>query len=140
MKSYYADQFRFLNPGRCLSSWAFLSRLNSSFAIKIWITTTMAVMQRWPRYIINAKPPIIQIEEYARTNIDLYLLRSLTSKLPPFVLLTSGTACSHKGNKMNKYYRLNLKCLHLIQHMHKNFNFFGLQKSSKQKHILYRNN
>lgn len=40
--------------------------------------------------MINAKPPIIHIDEYARINMDLYLLLSLTSNWLPFALLTSG--------------------------------------------------
>lgn len=90
----------------------------------------MAVIQRWPRYIISANPPIIQTEEYARINIDLYLLRSLTSKLPPFVLPTSGRACSHKENKMTKYYPINLKHAHLIQQM-VSFSVFFVPKGLK---------
>ncbi|BAT10339.1 Os10g0327325, partial [Oryza sativa Japonica Group] len=81
-----------LNPGSCLSSLAFLSRLKSSLAIKIWITTTIAHMYRCPMYIKNTNPAIIQSEEYVRISIDLYLFWSFSSKLAPLVLFTSDGA------------------------------------------------
>lgn len=87
-----SHQFKILNPGRRLSSDALLSKLNNSLAMKIWITTTIAQIYKCPMYITKMNPPIIQTVEYARIKNDLYLLRSLTSKLPTLDLSTSGGA------------------------------------------------
>lgn len=86
---------------------------------------------------MNTKPPIIQTEEYARINIDLYLLRSSTRKLPPFALLTSGTTWKAKRVfkiKNTKFPILNINYLLLVAES--NFHLYPLSIISEQVHLM----